>query len=290
MAQTQVVIVDQTHSIDPALLHNAAIALNIQVTQHLTKHWPGIVAGVSAAPKLGSVPTGAWPVFLVKSLPPGEGGFHQDKNKQPYAKVIASASDASWTVDASHEIVEMLVDPFGNRMQSSQAIAIEGDDIVDAAGQFNYLVEACDPCEANNYAYDINGIAVSDFITPHFYDSTKAANTSYSYTGSLTRPRQMLKGGYISFINADHEWQQILWVDPNQPPQLKGLGPADAGLSLREGIHLAMGDALTKAKHLQRRKTGGLKKEVQARVTQAAARFGAAEAHEEHLKALYKLD
>jgi hypothetical protein len=123
-------------------------------------------------PALSAVPHGAWPVFLVRSLPPGEGGFHMDRHNQPYAKVIASPDDDSWTVDASHEIIEMLVDPYGNRMQSSDSIAISGNDVVDHPGTFNYLVEACDPCEANNYAYDIAGIALSDFITPHFYDAS----------------------------------------------------------------------------------------------------------------------
>jgi hypothetical protein len=55
-----------------------------------------------------------WPVQLVKSLPPGEGGFHLDKHNQPYAKVIAAPDDDSWTIDASHETIEMLIDPSGN--------------------------------------------------------------------------------------------------------------------------------------------------------------------------------
>ena len=119
MAVTQVVLVDQTHHIDPTLLHNAALALDSQVTQDLPQFWSGITANVSSAPTLAALPSGAWPVFLVRSLPPGEGGFHMDRHNQPYAKVIASPDDDSWTVDASHEIIEMLIDPYGNRMQTS---------------------------------------------------------------------------------------------------------------------------------------------------------------------------
>jgi hypothetical protein len=60
--------------------------------------------------------------------------------------------------------------------------------------------------------------------------------TRYSFTGALTRPRQLLPGGYISFVNeAADEWQQILWVDTSQPPQERTLGPA-TGKSLREWI------------------------------------------------------
>ncbi len=104
---------------------------------------------------------------LVKTLPPGEGGFHLDKHKQPYSKVIASPKSEAWTIAASHEVLEMLVDPYGNRLQSSVAMEIKGKKIVDGTGQYGYLVESCDPCEDDKYGYTINGVVVSDFITPH---------------------------------------------------------------------------------------------------------------------------
>ena len=290
MTVCQIVLVDQTHSIDPVLLHSAALALNTQVTQDLPQCWTGITASVSSAPTLAAVPHGGWPVFLVKSLPPGEGGYHLDKKNQPYAKVIASARDESWTVDASHEILEMLVDPYGNRMQTSQAIAISGSDVVDSTGTFNYLVEACDPCEANNYAYDIAGIAVSDFITPHFYDASVTPDTRYSFKGNIKRPRQMLPGGYISYIQPDGTWNQILWVDPSQPPTYNNPAVADGSRSLREEIHRAMGAALDEAKHHQRRKEGGLPEGVRARVSQHQSSRAAPSQYVDRLRERYSLD
>jgi hypothetical protein len=251
MAQIQIVIVDQTNTIDANLLHSAALALNSQVSRDLTQYWSGISASVSNAPHLSAVPHGAWPVFLVAHLPPGEGGYHLDKNKQLYAKVIASVADDTWTIDASYEIIEMLVDPFGNRMQSSQAISIQGDKVVDTTGTFRYLVEACDPCEANNFAYDIAGVAVSDFITPHFYDATEVTGTKYSFRGNIERPRQLLKGGYISYQQADGSWRQILWVNPSEPPQYNDLPNVGAARSWREEVHSAMGPGLDDAKHGQ---------------------------------------
>jgi hypothetical protein len=276
MSGTNIVIIDQTKEIDTGLLSSAAVALNIQVTQHLPKYWSGINANVSSAPSIGALPANSWPVFLVKSLPPGEGGFHMDKHNQPYAKVIASPADASWTIDASHEIIEMLVDPNGNRMQTSQAIAIHGDGVVDADGTFDYLVEACDPCEADNFAYDIQGIEVSDFITPDFYDAGVRTGTQYSYMGHVTRPRQLLKGGYISYIGSDGRWQQILWVNPGPPtynPQLAAkLSEKSECRSWREAVHSAMGNDATRAKFAQRRKPGGLDKAVASRLEQHRSR------------------
>ena len=289
MVVTQVVLVDQTHEIDPGLLHNAALALDSQVTQDLPRYWSGITANVSAVPALSAVPHGAWPVFLVRSLPPGEGGFHMDRHNQPYAKVIASPDDDSWTVDASHEIIEMLIDPYGNRMQLSEAIAISGNDVVDHAGTFNYLVEGCDPCEANNYAYDIAGIALSDFITPHFYDASVTPGTQYSFKGNLKRPRQLLPGGYISYMQPDGTWNQILWVNPGQPPQYHNPSVAANSRSLREAIHLAMGAELDTAKHHQRRKQGGLPKAVNDRITEHRSRRAARGHYEEVLQGRYLL-
>jgi hypothetical protein len=190
-----------------------------------------------------------WPVQLVTKLPPGEGGFHMNKHNQPYSKVIASPTSDEWTIDASHETIEMLVDPYGNKLQSSQSIEIASGNIQDGTGEFEYLVEACDPCEADNFGYSVQGVAVSDFITPRFYDPVVTSGTRYSFTGAITAPRQILPGGYISFVNTEtDEVQQILFVDPNSPPQLVNLGSA-SGLSLRAWIDGKMHDLVTKHRH-----------------------------------------
>ena len=236
MSVIQIGLVDTTGRISTDLIHAAAVALNLQVARDLPQFWP-VNASVTYLPSPKKIPAGIWPVLLVATLPPGEGGFHSDKHKQPYSKVIASPDDNTWTIDASHEILEMLVDPYGNRMQSSVAIEIVGNKIQDGTGQFGYLVEACDPCEDNSYAYTVNGIAVSDFITPHFYDPMATSGTRYSFAGNLKAPRQILPGGYISFVDPlKDRWEQILWVDPSQPPVLKDLGPAPADKSVREWI------------------------------------------------------
>jgi hypothetical protein len=234
-------LVDTTGELEPAAVEAAAAALNLQVMHDLPQYW-NVQATVRYLPHASKIPAGVWPVRLVKTLPPGEGGFHLDRHNQPYAKVIATPDDDSWTIDASHETIEMLIDPYGNRMHSAEAIEIKGDRIVNGTGQFNYLVEGCDPCEANDYGYTIQGVVVSDFITPHFYDSNASPGTRYSFTGAVTAPRQILPGGYISFVDQEtDEWQQILWVDPNQPPMLQTLGPA-TGRSMREWIDNQMAE------------------------------------------------
>ncbi|WP_052200718.1 hypothetical protein [Terriglobus sp. TAA 43] len=236
MSLIQIGLIDVSGQIDKDLMQAASIAFNLQVTRDLPQFWP-VTATVIYLPDPSKLPVGIWPVRLVKSLPPGEGGFHADMHKQPYAQVVASKNDPSWTIDASHEILEMLIDPYGNRIQSSVAIEVVDGQIRDGTGQFGYLVEACDPCEDNDHAYTINGIAVSDFITPRFYDPVATLGTRYSFTGSLTSPRQILPGGYISWVNPEtNEWQQLLYVNPDEPPTIMDIGPADQAKSLREWI------------------------------------------------------
>ncbi len=270
MTVIQIGLVDMTGKIDADLIHSAAAALNLQVTRDLPQFWP-VSATVMYLPNPKKLPAGVWPVQLVKTLPPDEGGFHSDKNRQPYAKVIASATDPTWTIDASHEILEMLVDPYGNRMQSSVAIEIVDGKIKDGTGQYGYLVEACDPCEDNHYAYTINGIAVSDFITPHFYDPIVTPGTRYSFTGAVHGPRQILPGGYISWVDAEKdEWQQLMYVDPSKPPTIQNLGPADTSKSLREWI-----DGLDAAKSINKASRKSRSPETRALLDYSSKRIAA---------------
>jgi hypothetical protein len=241
MLPVQIGLVDTSGTIAAETMTAAAAAINIQVTRDLPQYWP-ISATVTSLPSLDQVPQGVWPVAIVKSLPPGEGGFHTTERNQPYALVLATPGSDEWTVDASHETIEMLVDPSGNRLQVSTAIQIVGDDVQDdeKAGRFEYLVEACDPCEADAYTYEINGFRMSDFITPHFYDPAATPGTRYSFTGAIQRPRQILPGGYISWLDQEtNELMQIVRVQPGQPPTMKDLGAAAGfGIGARENLRV----------------------------------------------------
>ena len=283
MSVIQIGLVDTTGRIDVDLVHAASIALNVQVTRDLPQFWP-VTATVTYLPDPKKIPTGVWPVQLVKTLPPDEGGFHADKHKQPYSKVIASKTDPSWTVDASHEILEMLVDPYGNRMQASVAIEIVDGKIRDGTGQYGYLVEACDPCEDNRYAYTINGVAVSDFITPRFYDPLVTPGTRYSFTGAIKAPRQILPGGYISWVNIEQdEWQQLLWVDDTKPPEIKDIGKADEKKNLREWI-----DSLARTKKVNQDSRAVKSEETKALFEYSAKRMAALDVHAAVKAKLYK--
>jgi hypothetical protein len=126
-------------------------------------------------------------------------GIHLDKDGQPYALISAGNS---WSLTASHETLEMLADPFGNRV-------IAGPSLIKKQGRVSYLVEVSDPSEAAEFAYTINDILVSDFYTPSYFDPVTATGVRYSFTGAITEPRQVLKDGYLSWHEpvSDHWFQ-----------------------------------------------------------------------------------
>jgi hypothetical protein len=268
MLQIKVVLIDTTGTIKTDTMTAAAEALNVQVTRDLPQFW-NISATVSYHPDPHSIPQGMWPVQLVASLPPGEGGFHMTSHNQPYAKVIITPGTDEWTIDASHEIIEMLVDPYGNRLQSSTAIEVANGSIKDIAGKFEYLVEACDPCEANDHAYQIDGIWVSDFLTPHFYELDPTPGVRYSFTGAITAPRQILPGGYISWVDPkSDEMQQILWLD--KKPTTKNLGPAPKNMSLRAFVESHTYHEVQKKRVATKPNVIGARKKYRATLEEAA--------------------
>src|SRR5262249_31063834 len=161
------------------------------------------------------VPPGVWPVYIVANLPPGEGGIHLSDHNQPYANVEAGDG---WTVAASHEVCELLVDPSGNRLQASTAIQITGTTVQDAPGNVEYLVEVCDPSETAEFGYIIDGVPVSDFYSARYFDPVSVPGTRYSFTGAITAPRQVLQGGYLSWWNPTlGRLQQLDFVQHNPP-------------------------------------------------------------------------
>ena len=226
MLTINLAVVSEVDGHDPSDVARVAAALQRQATRDLSPIW-GVGATVDAFPRLEDVPVGYWPLIIEIDIGvPGAGGVHEDKNGQPFALIAMSDS---WSLTASHEMLEMLVDPFGRR-------TVAGKSPKRGQGRVEFLVEVSDPCEADQFAYTVNDILVSDFYTPRFFDPTPVDSVRYSFTGALKRPREILRGGYISWHEpvSDHWWQQI-WFGPRKEYRDLGVFDAAAG-SLRAWV------------------------------------------------------
>lgn len=199
-----VALVDDTGSIDPHQLATVAGALNEQVLRDFAPVWH-VSASVGAYPK---APAGTWAIRIRDKLDePGALGYHTDAHNQPVSYVMVTDE---WPVTCSHELLEMLADPFGNRMHGGRLPeGLEGDfrefGLKTRNSHVSYLLEACDPCEATSY--DVGGVELSDFLAPGWYHALPDTHTAYSHAGGCRSPRQVADGGYVSFAVGEHWWQ-----------------------------------------------------------------------------------
>jgi hypothetical protein len=208
-----IAVVSQSTKVKSADVAVTAAAIQKQISRDFGPIWQ-IDATVSYFEKLTDVPLGYWPVIIKDDIhQQGAGGVHLDDNKQPYALVQA---ENFWELATSHETLEMLADPQGNRLTT-------GTSPKKGQGRVQFLVEVCDPCEATAFGYHVNGILVSDFFTPHFFDAALTAGARYSFTGAISRPLQVLKGGYLSWFDpvSKHWFQETFF---GSKPSIKDLG------------------------------------------------------------------
>jgi hypothetical protein len=182
-------------------------ALQTQVSQQLAPVW-GIDAQLLFVPTGSSPPGGLWWLCVLDNTDQaGALGYHDVTDEGlPLGKVFAGTdmvNGNTWTVTASHELLEMLIDPDINR-----AVLVQ-----DATGGGKlYAYEICDQCEADQLGYLINGVAVSDFVFPSWFESFRAPGScQFDAMQQITKPFELAPGGYISVydVTTGGGWQQL---------------------------------------------------------------------------------
>jgi hypothetical protein len=222
-------LVSESQSISFSELSRVSAALQKQAIRDVGPVWD-IQATVDAFGRLEDLPVGTWPIIVEDNIGVDDAaGIHEDQDGQPFALVTAGNG---WSLTASHELVEMLVDPFGKKLTDGQSPK-------PGQGRVQFLVEPCDPSEATQFAYLINGVTVSDFYTPKYFSTTFNPADRFSHTGAIKRPRQVLKGGYLSWHDpvTDHWFQETFFT--GSAPKFVDLGrlTASGNKSFRRQIY-----------------------------------------------------
>ena len=143
---------------------------------------------------------GAWAmVFLDDADAPGALAYHDlTPDGMPQSKVFVRTTLQNGdlvSVSASHELVEMLIDPAINLMTT-------GPD-----PKAVYAYESADPVEA--LTFPVNGIPMSDFIYPsYFEDFHRAGSVKFDHLGKVNKPFEILAGGYQIIFKAGR-WSQV---------------------------------------------------------------------------------
>ncbi|HEV2971287.1 MAG TPA: hypothetical protein VGY55_15030 [Pirellulales bacterium] len=138
-------------------------------------------------------------VFLDNADQPGALAYHDlTPDGFPLSKVFVRTTLQNHdlvSVSASHELVEMLVDPAINMMTT-------GPD-----PKLSYAYESADPVEALSFA--VKGVAMSDFVYPSYFEAfRKAGSTQFDRLNKVKKPFQILSGGY-QLVLKNGKWTQV---------------------------------------------------------------------------------
>ncbi|WP_143329812.1 hypothetical protein [Burkholderia sp. AU31652] len=210
-----IALLSLSSSINLSELTRVAGAVQRQVNEHASC-W-SISGTITAYATPSDVPYDYQRVTIVSNHPNGHMGVHigHDQANQPYALV---SDDGEWSVTVSHEVLEMLVDPsfsafVGGTLNNGQSV--------------NFLKEICDPCQGNSYS--VNGVSVSDFVTPAYYIAASPSSATFTYCGNIAAPFSVAPYGCLVWQDPSTGdfWA---YVNTGASGQVQHLGQFDGGV------------------------------------------------------------
>ena len=202
MALPVIAITNASTCLTDAQVAAAIPALQRQVTLDFKAYWE-LDSELTFLPKEELLTDGWWQICVTDNPDQaGALGYHElTSGGTPLGKVFAALdiqTGGSWTVTLSHELLEMLADPWINW-------CAQGSD-----GKV-YALEVCDAVEADKLGYKIDGVLVSDFITPSWFEPTRTDRVDFKRR--ISKPLQLASGGYISVLDQEGRWTQITAQD-----------------------------------------------------------------------------
>ena len=194
-------VINKSTTLKDAQIQRWLPAFDLYV-DHVRQWWPRAVSLVWC-PK-DKEPELAWKiVFADKCDEAGDLAYHDftpDGRPISYIFVVdTKAAGASLTVTATHEIAEMIADPWIS----------ENFQVTDT--RF-FAKEICDPCQDDAYGYSIKAdgspaIKVSDFVLPKWF--IPGSTGQFDRSQKIDEPLQILPGGYMSVFTPGRGWRHV---------------------------------------------------------------------------------
>jgi hypothetical protein len=149
--------------------------------------------------KADQVPGGAWWLVWLNDSDQADALAYHDLTDEglPLSKVFVrtiQGDNASLSVAATHELCEMAIDPTLNLAAQDQA------------GTF-WAYEIADPVQNDQYAYEIDGVMVTNFLLPSWF-GFKSAKAPFDFKHHCTDAFQVLIGGFAQKFTPDG-WIQV---------------------------------------------------------------------------------
>jgi hypothetical protein len=181
-------------------------ALQVQVSRDFAPVW-GTDATLEFVPAGGTPRPGTWWLSILDTTDrPGVLGHHDvTPEGLPVGKSFAGTDKQyhhCWTVTASHELLEMLVDPDINL--TVYVHPEHGKNLL-------YAFEVCDACQDDRFSYEIDGVKVCDFVYPAYFQTFRQpGGAQFDHLGKVEKPvPEVLAGGYITAydVNGTSGWE-----------------------------------------------------------------------------------
>lgn len=202
-----IAIAADTKSITHEELERVVAAIQTQVTRDFAPVWD-VDARLLVHERIEDVPTGMWSITIADDIGvEGRLAYQtEDDSGRPYGMVLFSET---WSHSVSHICLEILASPHSDRF-------VQGPSPKPRQGEVQFSVQTCDPCGALELGYEIDGVGVSDFCTPAFYDPASPPGTKLDHTGALTAPLRVAELGYLMWCvpKTQHYWQLINHGEP----------------------------------------------------------------------------
>lgn len=206
LATSQISVINESTVLTDADVTPVVVALQQQVTNDFRPIW-GTDAELKMIPQGTPAPAGTWSLVILDDSDQAEAlGYHDlTPDGLPLGKIFAASdlkAGTSWSVTASHELLEMLADPNINLTAFVQNANTSGT---------LYAYEVCDACEDDSFGYQINNVLVSDFVYPTWFENFREqGSTQFDRMNQIQSSLQLLTGGYIGVFNVTDGtgWQQ----------------------------------------------------------------------------------
>jgi len=195
----KIAVINESNGVTDAEVQKMLPAFTQQWNKDLLAIWGVEKGSFTFVPKSKKPPSGSWwLVFLNNSDQAGALAYHDLTNDGlPISKVFCNtilSQHDSISVGATHELVEMGVDPWLNSAYQ------------DPKGTF-WAGEIADPVEDDQYGYKIGDVLVTDFVTPSWF-AHQHSGGKIDLKGHADAAFQVLTGGYAQKFE-DGSWEQV---------------------------------------------------------------------------------
>jgi hypothetical protein len=210
-------VVPETKSLAVEELERVVDALRVQIERDFADQWD-VTAQIDVFDDRRKVPADHWPILIRKAKQvverAGRSSFHSvQEDGRPYAVI---GYEDGWSLRLSHECLDMLANPFGWGI-------VRGPSPKPRQGTVRFHVQVCDPCRADESAYYIDAVLVSDFCYPTYYEATAPAGVPHSFNRSVRQPLSVAPGGDLTWFDDSSKkaWLLNYW---SEKPEIEAIG------------------------------------------------------------------